>query len=47
MPKSSSKKVTSSTVATTASKILKDGRFSKDSKTVAASALSQATSKKK
>lgn len=47
MTKASSKKITSPTVASTASKILKDGRFSKESKMVAASALSQASSKKK
>ncbi|MFH0976402.1 MAG: hypothetical protein V1874_11530 [Spirochaetota bacterium] len=35
------KKVTSSKVAKTASKILRDGRTSKSSKSVAASALSQ------
>ena len=35
------KKVTSKQVASTASKILKDDRYSKASKTVAASALSQ------
>lgn len=37
----SNKKQTSSKVASTASKILKDDRFSKDAKSVAASALSQ------
>ncbi|EWM55030.1 hypothetical protein RF007C_05240 [Ruminococcus flavefaciens 007c] len=42
------KKQTSKTVASKASKILKDNRFSKDSKSVAGSALSQTkTSKKK
>ena len=35
------KKVTSKKVATKASKVLRDGRTSKDSKTVAGSALSQ------
>ncbi|MGH1217080.1 hypothetical protein ACQVWG_28795 [Bacillus cereus] len=45
--KSSSKRVTSSKVATTASKILRDGRYGKTTKSVAASALSQAKSKKK
>jgi hypothetical protein len=35
------KKVTSKSVASTASKILKDGRTSKNSKSVAGSALSQ------
>lgn len=34
-------KQTSKSVATKASKILQDGRYSKDSKSVAASALSQ------
>lgn len=42
------KKQTSKAVASKASKILKDNRFSKDSKSVAGSALSQTkTSKKK
>lgn len=45
--KSSSKRVTSKTVATTASKILKDGRYGKAAKSVAGSALSQSKSKKK
>lgn len=45
--KSSSKRVTSSKVATTASKILRDDRYGKATKSVAASALSQAKSKKK
>lgn len=45
--KSSSKRVTSSKVATTASKILRDGRYGKATKSVAGSALSQAKSKKK
>jgi hypothetical protein len=47
LEKSSSKKVTSSKVASTASKILKDGRFSEASKSVAGSALAQAKSKSK
>ena len=43
MAKGSTKnaKQTSKNVATTASKILKDGRYGKDSKSVAGSALSQ------
>lgn len=42
------KKQTSESVATKASKILRDGRSSKNTKSVAASALSQTkTSKKK
>jgi len=40
------KKTTSQTVAKTASKILKDGRTSKASKSVAGSALSQREKKK-
>lgn len=40
------KKVTSKSVATTASKILRDGRYSADSKKVAGSALSQREKKK-
>lgn len=40
------KKVTSKQVASTASKILKDDRYSKASKTVAASALSQREKRK-
>ncbi len=40
-------KVTSKRVAKTASKILRDGRTSKASKSVAGSALSQRTSKRK
>lgn len=40
-------KQTSSKVATTASKILKDGRYSSASKSVAGSALAQTKSKKK
>jgi len=39
-------KVTSKKVATKASKVLKDGRTSKDSKSVAGSALSQRPKKK-
>ncbi|MGN4605279.1 hypothetical protein [Bacillus cereus group sp. MYBK81-2] len=45
--KSSSKRVTSSKVASTVSKILRDNRYGKAAKSVAASALSQAKSKKK
>lgn len=40
------KKTTSKSVATVASKVLRDGRTSKSSKTVAASALSQREKKK-
>lgn len=40
-------KQTSPEVATKASKILKDGRYSKDSKAVAGSALSQTRTPKK
>lgn len=40
------KKATSASVAKTASKILRDGRTSKASKSVAASALSQREKKK-
>lgn len=40
-------KTTSSKVASTASKILKDGRYSSGSKSVAGSALSQKTGNKK
>lgn len=40
--KSSSRKVTSSKIASTASKILRNGRYSKASKSVAGSALAQA-----
>jgi hypothetical protein len=47
MTKSGPKKVTSPAVATAASKILKDGRFSETSKRVAGSALAQAAGKKK
>ena len=39
------KKQTSSRVAKTASKVLRDGRFSKSSKSVAGSALSQTRKK--
>ncbi|WP_197277526.1 hypothetical protein [Bacillus sp. FJAT-27245] len=47
MPKNSTKKVTSPKVASTASKILKDGRYSSASKSVAGSALAQTKSKGK
>ena len=48
MPKSSkNSKTTSSEVASKASKILQDNRFSDKSKSVAGSALSQKTGKKK
>lgn len=47
MANSSSKKVTSPKVASTASKILTDGRYGKASKSVAASALAQAKPKRK
>ncbi len=40
------KKVTSKKAATAASKVLRDGRTSKDSKTAAGSALSQRENKK-
>lgn len=40
-------KQTSKTVATTASKILRDGRYSDNSKSVAGSALSQTKPSKK
>ena len=40
-------KVTSAKAASAASKVLRDGRFSSTSKTVAGSALSQKPSKKK
>ena len=40
-------KQTSKAVASKASKVLRDGRYSKTSKSVAGSALSQARSKKK
>jgi hypothetical protein len=45
--KNSPNKTTSEKVATTASKILKDGRYSDTSKSVAGSALAQAKGKKK
>lgn len=41
------KKVTSDKAASTASKVLRDGRTGKDSKTAAGSALSQKPGKKK
>jgi len=41
------KKVTSKKVATKASKVLRDGRTSKNSKSAAASALSQREKKRK
>jgi len=41
------KKVTSKKVASKASKVLKDGRTSKDSKSAAGSALSQREKKRK
>ncbi|MGD0582944.1 MAG: hypothetical protein ABR974_08380 [Bacteroidales bacterium] len=41
------KKVTSKKVATKASKVLRDGRTSKDSKSAAGSALSQREKKRK
>lgn len=40
-------KQTSRTVATKASKVLRDGRYSKTSKSIAGSALSQTRPKKK
>lgn len=46
MAKSSSRKVTSRKVATKASKALKDRRTSKTTKSIAASALSQARGRK-
>jgi hypothetical protein len=46
MPKKSASKVTSPKVASTASKILNDGRFGKASKSVAGSALAQAKGRK-
>lgn len=46
MAKSSSRKVTSSKVASKASKALKDGRTSKSTKSIAGSALSQAKGRK-
>ncbi|MFC3295814.1 hypothetical protein [Clavibacter michiganensis] len=45
MSKKSSSKVTSPAVARTASKVMRDGRTSAASKSVAASALSQAKGK--
>lgn len=42
-----SSKQTSKSVATKASRILKDGRYSKDSKSVAGSALAQTKPRKK
>lgn len=47
MAKSSTRKVTSSKVASKASSALRDGRTSKTTKTLAGSALSQAKAKKK
>lgn len=44
---SNSKKVTSARAASVASKVLRDGRTSKASKTAAASALSQRPSSRK
>jgi len=44
--KPSEKKVTSKKTASKASKILRDGRYSKAAKSVAGSALSQAKGKK-
>jgi len=44
--KPSEKKVTSKETASKASKILRDGRYSKDAKSVAGSALAQAKGKK-
>ena len=41
MPKSSTRKVTSSKMASEASRILRDGRYSSASKSVAGSALAQ------
>ena len=46
MPKSSGGKVTSARAAKAASKVLRDGRTSKASKTAAASALAQRPSHK-
>jgi hypothetical protein len=46
MAKSSSSKVTSKSVASEASKIMGDKRYSAASRSVAASALAQATGKK-
>lgn len=47
MAKSSSRKVTSSKVASKASKALTDGRSSTRTKSIAGSALAQAKSKRK
>lgn len=47
MAKSSTRKVTSTKVASKASGILRDGRYSKAAKSVAGSALSQARAKKR
>ena len=47
MAKTSTRKVTSKKVASTASKILKDGRYSAASKSVAGSALAQSKAKRK
>lgn len=47
MAKSSSRKTTSSKVATKASHALRDGRTSKNTKAIAGSALAQAKSHKK
>lgn len=44
--KPSEKKVTSKKVASKASKVLKDGRYSKTAKSIAGSALSQAKGRK-
>ncbi|MEJ1320576.1 hypothetical protein QY890_08215 [Latilactobacillus sakei] len=46
MAKSSSRKATSSKVASKASKALRDGRTSKTTKSIVASALSQAKGRK-
>lgn len=47
MRKSNSKKVTSARAASSASKVLRDGRTSRNSKTAAGSALSQRPGKKR
>lgn len=47
MPKSNARKVTSKRAASAASKVLRDGRTSKSSKTAAGSALSQKPAKRK
>lgn len=44
--KPSEKKVTSKKVASKASKVLKDGRYSKTAKSIAGSALAQAKGRK-